>query len=378
MGEDNASEEEDYDPMANIEDWQKPRAALPKLVKTQTYENLLQIAKDSIEFTPSNLQDILGWEKGCLAYEAIQEAQQQTYNNDRDIEMKEIDEMDMDEEKLKAQVIPDILQKEKPYANAIHERTRISDDTEWKALKAKNTFSEVKRGQRPPWSKVYKTSVVRVEKFNIELLNLAEKLESIMKSRLVVQDLKRKTMHPRVDPNGKEVYVVDTRGPTSTILSKRLFYCICSMLGIDEILTCDWSSAFCNTAVNESVHIYINIHPTFRKYVAEDTECLRLNFYLYGLRESSNRWYRTVKSMFLEMGFERLSAAHDSCILFKKSPRGELVMAILHVDDIEVASRDKEYVKLVELRLGRDFKMKAKYFGGILKRVHIRTVDWIL
>lgn len=58
---------------------------------------------------------------------------------------------------------------------------------------------------------------------------------------------------------------------------------------------------------------------------------VRLKKALYGLKDAPRRWYETLKSFLLSIGFK--VARHDQCLFMRRTPRG-IHYVVTHVDDI--------------------------------------------
>lgn len=79
----------------------------------------------------------------------------------------------------------------------------------------------------------------------------------------------------------------------------------------------------------------------------EDMVCL-LKKFLYGLKQLPRQWYKRFDTFVLSNGYKRSS--YDSCVYFKRLNSEHLIYLLLYVDDMLIASIDKEAInKLKEL-----------------------------
>ena len=87
----------------------------------------------------------------------------------------------------------------------------------------------------------------------------------------------------------------------------------------------------------------------------EDYVCL-LKKSLYGLKQSPRQWYKRFDSFMTTHNFKRSSYA--SCVYFKKSDDRSFVHLLLYVDDMLIATKDKEEIRKVKVQLSKEFEMK--------------------
>ena len=69
----------------------------------------------------------------------------------------------------------------------------------------------------------------------------------------------------------------------------------------------------------------------------------RLNKSLYGLKQAPRCWYTRFDSFIMSLEYNRLNA--DPCAYFKRSGENDFVILLLYIDDILVASPNKDHIE---------------------------------
>ena len=77
---------------------------------------------------------------------------------------------------------------------------------------------------------------------------------------------------------------------------------------------------------------------------------------LYGLKQSPRQWYKRFDHFMLENGFDK--SIKDACAYFKKLRNDCWVYLLLYVDDMLIASKDKNKINNLKLSLKSEFEMK--------------------
>jgi len=100
-----------------------------------------------------------------------------------------------------------------------------------------------------------------------------------------------------------------------------------------------------------------------RKLEGSDTVC-RLNKAIYGLRQSSRRWYVELDKTLRSAGLTPTQA--DTCIFI--DPGKQMTFVLIYVDDILIVSNDQSREKKIKEKLTQSFKIKdlgeARYCLG--------------
>ena len=94
------------------------------------------------------------------------------------------------------------------------------------------------------------------------------------------------------------------------------------------------------------------------EFVAQGKEqhVCKLKKSLYGLKQSPRRWYMRFDKFMLDIGYER--SIKDQCVYVCALQGGGHIYLLLYVDDMLIASKDKEEVKHLKSRLAEEFNMK--------------------
>ena len=73
----------------------------------------------------------------------------------------------------------------------------------------------------------------------------------------------------------------------------------------------------------------------------EDYVCL-LKMSLYGLKQSLGQWYKRFDSFIISHNFRRCT--YDSCVYFRRCDDELFIYILLYVDDMLIATKDKEEI----------------------------------
>lgn len=87
----------------------------------------------------------------------------------------------------------------------------------------------------------------------------------------------------------------------------------------------------------------------------EDKVCL-LTKSLYGLKQASRQWYKKFDEHMMCIGYTRCK--YDSCVYMKLVDGVPVSYLLLYVDDMLVASKSKEEIKILKENLKSKFEMK--------------------
>jgi transposase InsO family protein len=114
----------------------------------------------------------------------------------------------------------------------------------------------------------------------------------------------------------------------------------------------DVVTAFLNAPLEEE--IFMKQAPGFEVPGKEQLVC-KLNKSLYGLKQSSRQWNKVIDVFLKELSFTVIDA--DTCVYTKHSGN-KMVMISLYVDDLLIASNDKNLLMGVKKSLNKRFEMK--------------------
>ena len=260
-----------------------------------------------------------------------------------------------------------IIDDEKPYAKAKHERVLKADEKEILFNRdERGVFEEV--FELPGWlkGKAYGLSIRRTVKEGQGLEGGLKLGEIEIKSRAVVTDIAEREPLPRIDPTSDTGgnYVILTAAFTAKAISKRMLYLLASKLGITTLWQGDFRGAFTNTKVPEWMHIYVRMHPALAPYFTIGTKFLRLRRFLYGLRDAPYHWYHLLMGVLRDFGFTDLGGAFDKCFLVMKTPGGGMCVLLVHTDDLLGFATEEGFMRKVQEHLEKQFKMTCNEFDG--------------
>lgn len=130
----------------------------------------------------------------------------------------------------------------------------------------------------------------------------------------------------------------------------------------------DFKSAFLNGTLNET--IYMKQPPG---YEIGEKVC-KLNKTIYGLKQSSREWYKSLSNLLLQEHFEISEA--DKCVFVKLCPKGTMYV-IVYVDDLLLIADDEHEMGRLKESLSKVFSMKdlgeVRHFLGLQIERNIQT-----
>ncbi|KAH9316784.1 hypothetical protein KI387_044022 [Taxus chinensis] len=87
----------------------------------------------------------------------------------------------------------------------------------------------------------------------------------------------------------------------------------------------------------------------------EEMVC-KLKKSLYGLKQAPRQWYKKFDSFMMEQGYIRCHSDH--CVYTKKFEDGSYIILCLYVDDMLVAGKNMQEIKVLKKQLSESFDMK--------------------
>ena len=77
---------------------------------------------------------------------------------------------------------------------------------------------------------------------------------------------------------------------------------------------------------------------------------------LYGLKQAPRDWYHKFHAFMMSQGYRRSEIDH--CLYTKRAKDGNLLILILYVDDMLIASKNKDEIDALKKKLHNNFDMK--------------------
>ncbi|CAJ2646442.1 unnamed protein product [Trifolium pratense] len=160
------------------------------------------------------------------------------------------------------------------------------------------------------------------------------------KARLVAKGF---TQVERIDYN--EIF-----SPVVKHCSIRVLMAIVNMYDL-ELEQMDVKTAFLHGELEETIYMQ---QP--EGFVKDNSKVCLLKKSLYGLKQSPRQWYRRFDDFLLKAGFVRSN--YDSCVYMMKRNEKVILYLLLYVDDILMASSDKQEIQQLKEKLNGEFEMK--------------------
>jgi len=146
----------------------------------------------------------------------------------------------------------------------------------------------------------------------------------------------------------------DTYTPVAHLASSHAIIAMANHLHL-ELQQVDIKGAYLNGMLNEGEVLYM-WHPP--GYKSHDTgNCvLHLMKTLYGLKQSSHRWYQKLSTIFLSLSFQQCSV--DQAIFHKSDKcKKDLTVITVHIDNCMIAASSMHLIKDFKAGLCRHIKV---------------------
>lgn len=152
----------------------------------------------------------------------------------------------------------------------------------------------------------------------------------------------------------------DTYSPVASMNTIRVFLFVCCKRKL-KIRQFDNETVFLNGDFEEEVYMVIppGVH------AASGMVC-RLRRSLYGLKQAAAAWFKTIRSVFVEIGFDQCRA--DPCIFVRTRDGQDPVFIVLYVDDLLIAVSSTTNIDAIRDQLASRFTVKSlgdRYILGI-------------
>jgi len=118
-----------------------------------------------------------------------------------------------------------------------------------------------------------------------------------------------------------------------------------------ELEQMDVKTAFLHGELEETIYMQ---QP--EGFVEDNTKVCFLKQSLYRLKQSPRQWYRQFDEFLVKAGFVR--SDYDSCVYMMRKNEKVILYLLLYVDDILMASSDRQEIQKLKKRLNDEFEMK--------------------
>ena len=154
----------------------------------------------------------------------------------------------------------------------------------------------------------------------------------------------------------------ETTAPVARISTIKVLLTIAHTLGM-EVYQFDVTAAFLNGELDEV--IYMAQPKGFVSMEHPDYVC-KLNKALYGLKQAGHQWFLKLRSVLKSLQF--IQSSCDCCVFLRTDPN-DYVMLVIYVDDILIACKQPNTLKVIVDGLCQNFKITEKgpvnYFLGL-------------
>ena len=101
----------------------------------------------------------------------------------------------------------------------------------------------------------------------------------------------------------------------------------------------------------KKINIYIKLSNNYKK----DRFIALLCKILYGLKQSTNQWFKVLKKLFIKLGFTQLQS--DTTIFIKDADTDYMVVTAIHIDDILLIGLSRTAIKTVKKELKKNYQI---------------------
>ncbi|KAH9718108.1 hypothetical protein KPL71_022089 [Citrus sinensis] len=120
-----------------------------------------------------------------------------------------------------------------------------------------------------------------------------------------------------------------------------------------ELAQLDVKTAFLHRDLEEEIYM---IQPCGFRVAGKENRVCRLIKSLYGLKKTPRQWYKRFDQFIQWQKFTR--SEHDHCVYFRRLPDGAFIYLLLYVDDMLIASKNRDEIERLKKQLAYEFEMK--------------------
>ncbi|KAH9754792.1 Integrase catalytic domain-containing protein [Citrus sinensis] len=115
----------------------------------------------------------------------------------------------------------------------------------------------------------------------------------------------------------------------------------------------DVKTAFLHGDLEEEIYM---IQPCGFRVAGKENHVYKLIKSLYGLKQSPRQWYKRF-DQFIQ-GQKFTTSEHDHCVYFRRLLDGAFIYLLLYVDDMLIASKNRDEIERLKKQLASEFEMK--------------------
>ncbi|KAH9751443.1 hypothetical protein KPL71_014298 [Citrus sinensis] len=120
-----------------------------------------------------------------------------------------------------------------------------------------------------------------------------------------------------------------------------------------ELAQLDVKTAFLHGDLEEEIYM---IQPCGFRVAGKENHVCRLIKSLYGLKQSPRQWYKRFDQFIQGQKFTR--SEHDHYVYFRRLLDGAFIYLLLYVDDMLIASKNRDEIERLKKQLASEFEMK--------------------
>ncbi|KAH9688421.1 hypothetical protein KPL70_015118 [Citrus sinensis] len=144
-----------------------------------------------------------------------------------------------------------------------------------------------------------------------------------------------------------------------------------------ELAQLDVKTTFLHGNLEEEIYM---IQPCGFRVAGKENHVCRLIKSLYGLKQLPKQWYKRFDQFIQGQKFTR--SEHDHCVYFRRLPDGAFIYLLLYVDDMVIASKNRDEIERLKKQLASEFEMKdlgdaQRILGMVIRRDKKNESVWL-